>query len=212
MNLLLLEPADFIAADRVLLRGRRLKHMREVHRVEAGECLRVGLLGAQMGSGRVLRLDEQEAELAVAFDQPPPAKLPRLQRARPNDSPSPLNGERAGVRGGNARQSPTYEDLFAAVPRPWGFLCALDLFSPLTLTLSPLRGEGTGSGRAMTARLSFGFGREGFERSRIRAAVRRSRRCLRASRLIASATSPARLASRFQDGHEQIVGFQILGT
>ncbi|HAF92156.1 MAG TPA: 16S rRNA (uracil(1498)-N(3))-methyltransferase, partial [Pseudomonas sp.] len=76
MNLLLLEPADFIAADRVLLRGRRLKHMREVHRVEAGESLRVGLLGAQMGSGRVLRLDEQEAELAVAFDQPPPAKLP----------------------------------------------------------------------------------------------------------------------------------------
>ncbi|MBS4149998.1 16S rRNA (uracil(1498)-N(3))-methyltransferase [Pseudomonadota bacterium DY0742] len=76
MNLLLLEPADFIAADRVLLRGRRLKHMREVHRVEAGESLRVGLLGAQMGSGQVLRLDEQEAELAVAFDQPPPAKLP----------------------------------------------------------------------------------------------------------------------------------------
>ncbi|MCX7078344.1 MAG: 16S rRNA (uracil(1498)-N(3))-methyltransferase, partial [Pseudomonas sp.] len=32
MNLLLLEEADFIAADRVILRDRRLTHMQEVHR------------------------------------------------------------------------------------------------------------------------------------------------------------------------------------
>lgn len=76
MNLLLLEPDDFVAADRVLLRGRRLTHMREVHRVEPGETLRVGLLGGDMGSGRVLQLATGEAELEVAFDQPPPAKLP----------------------------------------------------------------------------------------------------------------------------------------
>lgn len=76
MNLLLLAPADFVAADRVLLDGRRLKHLQEVHRAEAGETLRVGLLDGDMGEGRLLRLDATSAELQVRFDQPPPAKLP----------------------------------------------------------------------------------------------------------------------------------------
>ena len=76
MNLLLLEADDFIAADRAILRDRRLRHLLEVHRAEPGETLRVGLLGGLMGRGRLLRLDNSEAELEVAFDQPPPAKLP----------------------------------------------------------------------------------------------------------------------------------------
>ena len=76
MNLLLLEAADFVAADRVILRDRRLKHLQEVHRAEAGESLRVGLLGGQMGRGHLLRLDAQEAELEVQLQQAPPAKLP----------------------------------------------------------------------------------------------------------------------------------------
>ena len=76
MNLLLLEAADFVAADRVILRDRRLKHLQEVHRAEAGESLRVGLLGGQMGRGYLLRLDAQEAELEVQLQQAPPAKLP----------------------------------------------------------------------------------------------------------------------------------------
>lgn len=76
MNLLLLEAADFVADDRVILRDRRLTHLQQVHRAEAGETLRVGLLGGDMGSGRLLRLDASCAELQVVFDQPPPAKLP----------------------------------------------------------------------------------------------------------------------------------------
>ena len=76
MNLLLLEAADFIAADRVILRDRRLRHLLEVHRAEPGETLRVGQLDGLMGSGRLLRLDAAEAELEVTFDQPPPTKLP----------------------------------------------------------------------------------------------------------------------------------------
>ena len=76
MNLLLLEAADFVAANRVILRDRRLKHIQDVHRAEAGESLRVGLLGGEMGQGRLLRLDADEAELEVALNQPPPAKLP----------------------------------------------------------------------------------------------------------------------------------------
>ncbi|BAP77225.1 16S ribosomal RNA methyltransferase RsmE [Pseudomonas sp. MT-1] len=76
MNLLLLEAADFVAADRVVLRDRRLTHLHEVHRAEAGECLRVGLLGGQMGQGQLLRLDATEAELRIELQQTPPAKLP----------------------------------------------------------------------------------------------------------------------------------------
>jgi RsmE family RNA methyltransferase len=76
MNLLLLEDGDFVAADRVRLSGRRLTHLNEVHRAESGDTLRVGRLGGQMGRGQLLQLDGASAELQVAFDQPPPAKLP----------------------------------------------------------------------------------------------------------------------------------------
>jgi len=76
VNLLLLEDADFIAADRVVLRDRRLKHMQEVHRSEVGDSLRVGRVGGLLGSAELLRLEPREAELSVAFDREPPAKLP----------------------------------------------------------------------------------------------------------------------------------------
>jgi 16S rRNA U1498 N3-methylase RsmE len=76
VNLLLLEDQDFVAADRIRLSGRRLNHLNEVHRAEAGDSLRVGRLNGLMGRGQLLRLDAQEAELQVEFDQPPPAKLP----------------------------------------------------------------------------------------------------------------------------------------
>ena len=76
MNLLLLDDADFVGVDRVILRDRRLTHLHDVHRADAGDALRVGRLGGLMGSGRILRLETGEAELQVAFDQPPPAKLP----------------------------------------------------------------------------------------------------------------------------------------
>jgi RsmE family RNA methyltransferase len=76
VNLLLLEDADFIAADRVVLRDRRLKHMQEVHRCEVGDSLRVGRVGGLLGSAELLRLEPREAELSVVFDRQPPAKLP----------------------------------------------------------------------------------------------------------------------------------------
>ncbi|PLP91934.1 16S rRNA (uracil(1498)-N(3))-methyltransferase [Pseudomonas sp. FFUP_PS_473] len=76
MNLLLLEEADFVAADRVVLGDRRFTHMQEIHRVAIGDNLRVGRIGGQMGQAQVLRLEGHEAELQVTFDQPPPAKLP----------------------------------------------------------------------------------------------------------------------------------------
>ena len=76
MNLLLLEDADFLDTCHVRLQGRRLQHLREVHRAEVGSTLRVGRIGGLMGQGQLLQLDAQQAELRVALDQPPPAKLP----------------------------------------------------------------------------------------------------------------------------------------
>ena len=76
MNLLLLEDADFIASDRVVLRDRRLKQMQEVHRSEVGDSLRVGRVGGLLGNAELLRLEPREAELSVVFDREPPAKLP----------------------------------------------------------------------------------------------------------------------------------------
>lgn len=76
MNLLLLEQDDFVAADRALLRGRRLTHLHEVHRAAVGDQLRVGRLDGLMGHATLLRLEADEAELAIELDQPPPAKLP----------------------------------------------------------------------------------------------------------------------------------------
>lgn len=77
MNLLLLEDGDFVAEGRAVLRGRRLKHLHEVHRAAVGDHLRVGRLGGAMGEGRLLRLDSEAAEIAIeSLDQAPPAKLP----------------------------------------------------------------------------------------------------------------------------------------
>lgn len=76
MNLLLLEDGDFIAPDRVRLQGRRLQHLREVHRAECGDSLRIGRLGGLMGRGELLSLDAAQAELRISLDTPPPAKLP----------------------------------------------------------------------------------------------------------------------------------------
>ena len=90
MNLLLLEEADFIAADRVILRDRRLTHMQEVHRAAVGDSLRVGRIGGLMGSAELVRLEAKEAELVIhSLDQPPPAKLPINPPIRPTRRLSP---------------------------------------------------------------------------------------------------------------------------
>lgn len=50
--------------------------MREVHRAEVGDTLRVGRVDGLMGEGRIEILDSRHAQLRVSFDRPPPAKLP----------------------------------------------------------------------------------------------------------------------------------------
>src|SRR5690349_20086788 len=90
MNLILLEDQDFIAPDRVRLYGRRLRHIRDIHRAVPGDNLRVGAIGGKLGSGRVERFDEEALEMEVRLDTEPPAPLPiRLFLALPR--PKVLN-------------------------------------------------------------------------------------------------------------------------
>jgi RsmE family RNA methyltransferase len=74
--LVLLQPEDLVAPEVARLTGRRLQHVREVHRAKVGDELTAGLLGGQMGRGRVLHLDDDALELELSLDQAPPLKLP----------------------------------------------------------------------------------------------------------------------------------------
>ena len=90
MNLVLLFDDDFLSGEKVRLVGRRLEHVRGVHRAELGDELTVGHLGGAMGRGLITRLDNDCLEMDVVLDQPPPPKLPlRLILALPR--PKVLN-------------------------------------------------------------------------------------------------------------------------
>jgi 16S rRNA (uracil1498-N3)-methyltransferase len=90
MNLVLLERADFIGDHRVRLDGRRLEHVRDVHRAGTGDELRVGVVGGRIGLGRIERMDASSLEMSVRLESEPPAALPvRLILALPR--PKVLN-------------------------------------------------------------------------------------------------------------------------
>jgi RsmE family RNA methyltransferase len=76
VNLVLLDDGDFVAPDRVLLRGRRGAHVRAVHRAKVGRELVVGRWRGAIGRGRVTRVEGDEVELTVTLDGAPPPKLP----------------------------------------------------------------------------------------------------------------------------------------
>jgi 16S rRNA (uracil1498-N3)-methyltransferase len=76
MNLVLLFPDDFISERLVRLSGRRRDHLSAVLRAEAGEEIIVGLADGKIGRGRLLRIDDDCAELDVALDTDPPPPLP----------------------------------------------------------------------------------------------------------------------------------------
>ncbi|HVT05362.1 MAG TPA: 16S rRNA (uracil(1498)-N(3))-methyltransferase [Thermoanaerobaculia bacterium] len=76
MNLILLLPEDFVAESKVLLRGRRLLHIREVHRAVEGQALTVGRLDGLIGTGRVISISRDQVELDVELTREPPPPLP----------------------------------------------------------------------------------------------------------------------------------------
>lgn len=76
MNIILLEPHDYIADDRARLTDHRAQHIREILGAEKNNFLKVGNLNGRLGSGEVLHIDEHAIELSVNFDREPPPKLP----------------------------------------------------------------------------------------------------------------------------------------
>jgi RsmE family RNA methyltransferase len=72
MNLVLLFRDDFISENRVRLRGRRLKHVLEVHRAAVGDKLTVGLLNGAVGRGEIVGFDSEELEMEVQLLKQPP--------------------------------------------------------------------------------------------------------------------------------------------
>jgi len=85
VNLVLLQPEDFISGSgRARLRGRRLKHIREIHRAVPGDRLAVGLTDGLIGRGEIMAADDSSLELDVELEHEPPPPLPlRLVLALP---------------------------------------------------------------------------------------------------------------------------------
>lgn len=75
MNLVLLFEDDFIGEGRVRLTGRRLEHVRTVHRARAGDELEVGVLNGRIGRGVVEGIDDSALQMSVTLDRDPPAAL-----------------------------------------------------------------------------------------------------------------------------------------
>lgn len=96
MNLVLLFDDDFVDDGRVRLAGRRLEHIRNVHRAAAGDELVVGIAGGKIGSGRVLSSTKDGIEMEVRLDRdPPPPRHVTLVAALPR--PKVLNRVIASV-------------------------------------------------------------------------------------------------------------------
>jgi 16S rRNA (uracil1498-N3)-methyltransferase len=75
VNLILLFDDDFLDASRVRLTGRRLQHVRDVHRAAVGESLVVGVANGRIGRGTITSLDDS-MEMEITLDREPPQPLP----------------------------------------------------------------------------------------------------------------------------------------
>ena len=58
------------------LQGRRFLHIQSVHKANMGDELRVGVIDGEIGTGRVIGIDENSIRLQVCLQQQPPPRLP----------------------------------------------------------------------------------------------------------------------------------------
>ena len=76
MNLIILFKNDFIdGTSQVSIHDYRLKHIREVNKSSVGDELRVGLIGGNIGTGRITFIDDNRLKMEVTLDQEPPAPV-----------------------------------------------------------------------------------------------------------------------------------------
>jgi len=74
VNLLLLDPAELDGGS-ARLAGRRAEHLLRVLKVAVGDAVRVGVIGGQMGRGRVTAIEEETVRLAVELTREPDRDL-----------------------------------------------------------------------------------------------------------------------------------------
>jgi len=74
LNLLLFSDEDRLGPTRIAVRGRRLQHLRAVHRAQPGDTLRVGEIGGLVGEGEILAIDANSALVEIALGESPPPK------------------------------------------------------------------------------------------------------------------------------------------
>lgn len=76
MNLLLLEPADFINDTTACIQDNRLNHLLTVLESKVGDTLSAGLINGLCGKATVIAINGESATLNTHFDQQPPSALP----------------------------------------------------------------------------------------------------------------------------------------
>lgn len=75
MNLLLVDNAEINSEGLLVLRDRRLEHLRHVLKTQQGDSLRIGVVNGNTGHGEVLRINADEALLRVELRNAPPTPM-----------------------------------------------------------------------------------------------------------------------------------------
>lgn len=76
MNLLLLEDSDYTAENQVILTGRRLNHLLDIHKIQPGDTVKAGQINGKMGTADVLEITPSSVMLKANLTEPPPTPLP----------------------------------------------------------------------------------------------------------------------------------------
>ena len=76
MNLVLLNPEDFIDHEHVMLKGRRFKHLTSINKVGQNDELVCGLLNGKIGTGLITKLSHNFMEMKICLAHDPPEPLP----------------------------------------------------------------------------------------------------------------------------------------
>lgn len=72
MNLIIIEKKDYIDENTVRLKDRRFEHIKNVHRAEEGETLKVGELNGKIGVGIILEIDDECVDLKLSLTEESP--------------------------------------------------------------------------------------------------------------------------------------------
>jgi len=75
MNLILVDQNDFMDKNTVILKDRRLNHIRKILKSVPGDCLEVGMINGKIGKAEVTEITEKKIELKINLEQEPPKPL-----------------------------------------------------------------------------------------------------------------------------------------